>query len=78
MGSNAVSVVTASRTPRDTRRGTGNLRGDTFNIIKVRASFSIVCARLMGANVVALRGLVRLVSMGPQHHFRVHSDNFAI
>lgn len=74
MGSNAISIVTASRTPRDTRRGSGKLTNDTVNIIKLRATFPILCAGLIGPNIVSLRGLVSVVTIGPEGVFGIRNN----
>lgn len=59
LGSNSFGIVDASRTPRTIPRGANSVQGTTFNVIKVRADFTLSCATLMRAKVLAVSRLVR-------------------
>lgn len=75
--SNALSTVTASRTPRAPRRGT-SFMGTPGNSVNVRASFTIYGACLIGANEVALSRLIRGVDIGPTEVLGVGTNALSI
>lgn len=65
LGSNAVSLVTASRTPRDARRGSHPVARAPDNVVNLRASLTLKVASLMHPKRLALDRLVRGVAVGP-------------
>lgn len=72
--SNAVRIVTASRTPRATRRGSHKLTNDTVKVINLRYTFPLVCGCVILPKALALRGLITLVSSGPHQVFNLNNN----
>lgn len=69
--SNAVSLVTASRTPRDARRGSGPMARTPDNVVNLRASLTLNVADLIGPNRLDVLRLLRGVAVGPTELCRV-------
>lgn len=65
MTSNAISLLTASRTPRAVRRGSLNFLSTPGNVVNLRYTCNMYRGVLISNNFVSSRHLVRLVSATP-------------